>query len=95
VRPSDDDLKRWRDLAAKASPGPWRYDEREDAIVQVNGGLWGNVLTGEPTYEGNHGLSGAPEDIEFVAAAREAVPALLDEIERMRSLLAAFGVSYQ
>lgn len=66
---------RLRRLADAATPEPWHSDD--DGLV------WGPTL-GDP-------VSSSTEitDAEFIAAARTAVPALLDEVQRLTGLLAA------
>lgn len=68
-------------LAAAATPGPWKARQEDDddwAVRQVN-----DDPPGVTTYivEGCHqGKSGGMYDAEFIAAAREAVPALLARV---------------
>lgn len=60
--------------AEKATPGPWKYDKYSDNLVVENG------------YEAYLGeLKG--KDVEFLVHAREDVPALIAEVERLRAEL--------
>ena len=78
------DLDELHRLADAATPGPWERQETVHTDNYVTAG--GGVLTGThvcgPTYERHNAL--------FIAAAREAVPAL---ITRVRELEAALSVS--
>lgn len=85
-------LAEWRALAEKATPGPWRkhgsvvfFDHEnygDDQWLALSGGIGrdGTTLTdsGGFTRAMNTG------DAAFIAAARIALPALLDEVERLR-----------
>lgn len=72
-------LKLWRELAEKATPGPWELVESDDDVLRV-----------VQTY-GKHGIrrhicemciEAGLSDPEFITASREAVPALIEEVER-------------
>lgn len=71
------DLTRIRELADAASRGPW-----EVKVIQPH-------MDGRCQYRvgpsGPGGFMGLvfPQDAEFIAAARSAVPAMCDEIERL------------
>lgn len=69
----------------RATPGPWRWDDRDDQLFDAKGEL---LAFGQPTYEGNHGIVVPPDDATFIAAARTDVPALLAEVRRLQSDLA-------
>lgn len=74
-----------RARCAAATPGPWKafLEGRE----HESGADF--IRTGEDTTRGDDiEMSGAtPADFEFIANARQDVPRLLNEIERLRSLL--------
>lgn len=79
-------LIEWRELTNAATPGAWVADESKagprrfnNARVRRHDGVF--ILEGR---------LGRPQfvDAQFIAAAREAVPALLDEVERLRAELA-------
>lgn len=83
------DLDRLEELAKTATPGPWaaEYDDADD---------WYSV-TGTGYFDGGNYMvcphvatveSGGEADARFIAAARLAVPEL---IERVRALEAALG----
>ena len=72
--------KRLRELAEKATPGPWRkvVCNKEDGWSCVMGeheAVTDGVQTGE--------MNG--DNADFIAAARNALPELLDEVERLRA----------
>jgi hypothetical protein len=86
-----------RELVTKASPGPWtvvpefhdaehalhinNYDDAQVALRASDGAVieyfW---------YDGPHLIVGFDNNA-FIAAARDAVPALLDDVERLRAAL--------
>lgn len=77
-----------RALAEKATPGPWRQhlvddttviDEAGNTVAQTfpDGGLDDDVDFATDTEQREH-------DAAFIATARTALPAALDEIERQR-----------
>lgn len=86
--PTPEQRQEWRALADGATEGPWEAArDRDNWIV---GDLW-NGLNG---MVGGFAAGGGPQaeaDAAFIAAAREAVPRLLDaldaaeaEVERLR-----------
>lgn len=64
-----------KERVAKATPGPWEYDEDER-------GIWNK---GGFNYLGTVTLS--HNSAEFIAHAREDVPALVAEVEYLRGML--------
>lgn len=81
------DLRR---LHEAATPGPWVHTT--DAMT---GSEWGYIRPGvsaAPLAQmwRNHGR--LMPDAEFIAAARTAVPALLDEVEGLRAVLVELEV---
>lgn len=79
TRPTADQLKAWRELCD--------YDEGEDRGWEATED--GHVFTGDGDRVAKcqpniaH-LATAKQRAAFIAAAREAVPALLDEVDRLR-----------
>lgn len=71
----DREIERLRGLCATATEGPWKADAYRGAVM---------VDRQLPPYEGNQICVGAENNAVFIAAARTAVPVLLDEIERLR-----------
>lgn len=70
------DLAAMRARAENASPGPW-------AVVSGGHGRYiDHDITG-PARSAHHGFF--KRDADFIAHAREDVPALLDECNRLRS----------
>jgi hypothetical protein len=77
---SDDDIAEIRDRCNRATPGPWKsYVEGRD---HTSGSDF--IMTGgEDIY-----LTGASvDDQDFIAHARQDIPKLIAEIERLRKLL--------
>ncbi len=75
---TEDELRMIEERCRRATGGPWKsYIERRD---QISGSSF--IMTdGEDIY-----LSGATEaDQDFIAGARQDIPALIDEIRRLRS----------
>jgi hypothetical protein len=86
---SDDDLAAVGARATAASPGPWRsFIEGRD---HTSGSDF--IRTGREASRGNDiELSGATKaDQEFIARARQDVPRLLAEVDRLRRLLQRGG----
>ncbi len=82
---TEDELRAIKARCEAASPGPWKsYVEGRD---QTSGSDF--IMTGEGATRGNDiELTGATRaDQDFIAHARQDVPQLLAEIERLRSLL--------
>ena len=78
-----------RALADAATPGPWRTVESE-ADIYTHGGLW-SVLAGPAGLENSIAETHrSAANTAFIAAAREAVPALCDEVERLTGLAHQF-----
>jgi hypothetical protein len=69
---TNEQLREWRAVCDKATPGPWRCECAD--ICADNGRLVADFVP--------HG-----EDSDFIVIARDALPALLDENQRLRALL--------
>lgn len=84
---TDEQLAAIRDRCEAATEGPW-----EKITERPGGRLWQNIRV--VAFDGKYTICGDTviADAEFIAAARTDVPALLDEIERMRGLL---GEAYE
>jgi hypothetical protein len=74
-----------RELVAAASPAPWR------AMVEGRDHEWGDsfIRIGDDDRQENMYVvrdtsPARSADLEFLAAARNAIPKLLDEIDRLR-----------
>ena len=75
-----------RKLCEAATPGPWEtYDERNRTWWVDSSNTPESRTTGAVAETGEHELG--PEDAAFIAASRTALPACLDEIERLRAAL--------
>jgi hypothetical protein len=71
---TDEELKVIRERCEKATPGPWRADGRY--IETIEGAEEEMAIYDEGGHD--------ELDAEFIAHAREDVPRLLEEIERLR-----------
>lgn len=88
---SDAELRAIRERCACATPGPWW------SWVEGRDGLSGDTFIGRGVDGARHGdlyLSTDPgetisvADLDFIAGARQDVPRLLAEVERVQRLLA-------
>lgn len=79
------ELREIRERSATATPGPWK------AFLEGRDHQSGSdfIRTGEGATRGEDiEMSGAaPADYDFIANARQDIPRLLEEIERLRELL--------
>jgi len=76
-----DKLKRWRELAAAATPGPWRARDAHGLYIAADSlGLCVADMSPDTSSKGWYGRT---EDADFIAESRSALPALLDEVERL------------
>ena len=84
---NDSELKKIKDRCDKAKSGPWiSYIEGRDHTCGSN-----FIATEGDDIE----LTGATiEDQDFIAAARTDVPALIEEIYRLRKLLEEHNIEY-
>ena len=96
-----DELERLKILADAATEGPWEYVETDTYVK--DGMEWGgddvirqtkedgivvlNAFGGEGAGGGWGAIDIEASDAAFIAAAREAVPALIADLERARDLL--------
>jgi hypothetical protein len=93
---TDDDVKRLRELLAKATPGPWRSQRAGNA--PCHGALVGQSAILELPRPYNEAYIAerklrevslfTDDDADLIAAMRNALPDLLDEIDRLRAELA-------
>ena len=81
-----DELDRLTALAAAATPGPWTHEPCEYSRatqVSAKDAPYGVVMDNETYYP----QAVRAEDQAFCAAARDAVPALVAEVRRLRGAL--------
>lgn len=71
---SNKQLVKWKQLASEATAGPWTDDGGDRRIV------WKGT---EPVVKAHH----AGPNAAFIAAARAAVPALCEEVERLHAVI--------
>ena len=97
---SDDQLKQWQAIAAAATAGPWKVDDDRvcdgrcgDPIRYHDGSCCDHRSPVGCYIEGHHACGTIAREVEssddsvFIAAAREAVPLLLAEVERLHALV--------
>lgn len=75
---TDQQLADIRQRAEAATPGPWHLDEDDAEIWSADHSMVADIW--EPTHASMNG--------EFIAHARQDVPALLAEVARLRAQLA-------
>jgi hypothetical protein len=78
---TSEEIARLRTLAEKAWPGPWITRDEQDSF-------WGFMIDG-PADAGTCATACTAADAAFISAARTALPALLDEVARLR--VAVYG----
>ena len=88
------DIKKLREICEKASPGPWKAVASRTAVgvcYRIFPESWGKVPDhgGICAYDDCTSLNPHPKgeqaaNAQFIAAARTALPELLDEVERLR-----------
>ena len=76
-----DDLARLRALCEGATKEPWTIDQRDAAVLAAD---WALVSHSEKS---GLGLIITKADAEFIAAAREALPRLLEENARLKEVV--------
>ena len=91
------DIKKLREICEKASPGPWNAVVSRTAVgvcYRIFPESWGKVPDhgGICAYDDYTSLNPHPKgeqaaNAQFIAAARTALPELLDEVERLRKAL--------
>ncbi|GEM_PF-2276756 len=78
-----------KERVAKATPGEWFYDSYTVCTDEIFDGDGGLIETVTIDYADRHGDVHSKEetDAQFVAHARQDVPALIAEVERLREAL--------
>lgn len=78
--------EKWKRLVEATTPGPWTGEKPpKDANGWSRGVSICTVYGGEHVYSNYEGGQFPSADARFIAAAREAVPALLEENDTLRS----------
>ncbi|MBW4813330.1 hypothetical protein [Rhodococcus qingshengii] len=77
------DVEHTKALEAAATPGPWYWDE--DNWLDVAAAHY-VIEPDDDGFEDTTQLKVRPEDKEFIAHARTAVPALVAAVERVQAL---------
>lgn len=83
---TQEELDRLRQLHEQASPGPWGWVIRQGLCGEYTS----RIMRGPQTIigDGYGALDGAKEeDLDLLVEARNALPALLDEISRLQAEL--------
>ncbi len=82
-------LRLLKDLSERADPPPWKamWEGRDhlsgDSFIQIGS----DDDRGEDLYVMRDSGPGSLTDLELIAEARNALPLLIEEIERLRALL--------
>lgn len=74
------DLKKIREVTEKATYGPWKVEYKEVAKFKNLGGMYVDRIVSDNGYTAGD----SAEDLNFIANSRQWVPALCDEVERLR-----------
>lgn len=84
---TEEELEKIRKVAASAAKGPWK----------VGRDKWGNLIVYSPSVRNGMNNGGEVAELEFtttqiddanfIANARQDIPKLLDEIERLNSII--------
>jgi len=77
---TNEQITEWRRLAEAATPGPWTTDGNEFAVEGRRLGKCYDQYDGVRLAIHDNAIA----DAAFIAAAREAIPALLAEVERLQ-----------
>ena len=86
---TDAELARLEELAGKATPGKWSTTDYTGPDVLITA-----MFEGIPYSVWNRGTNARKEDLEYIAAACNAVPALVAEVRRMRAEAKQGGIDY-
>ena len=81
---TDAELQAIRELADKATPGPWEHRFENGGPGVFFGKTLEQHICRYTSGRGNGGKEERSANAAFIAAAREAVPALLDEVAELR-----------
>lgn len=83
---TDEELTRLEALANSATAGPWRYEEDVDPCVITESGQY-VAQTSYDQQSVSRGDRDYHADAHFIAASRDAVPALVAEVRRLHLLV--------
>lgn len=88
---TEEQLREWRELAEKATPGRWQWwtsNSWRRLKSELGTGTTRNVLEPYTVWHDKHpDCLVHDDDMDFIAASRTAVPALCEEVERLREAL--------
>jgi len=84
--PTDDELQQIRARAEAATPGPWEvfHIEEEDRRATIRRPIVGMAKDAKGWWDIDSSILSEP-DARFIAHARVDIPALLAEVERLRT----------
>lgn len=97
---SPSDLLAAKELCERATPGPWRWGEfgkERSGVPEKMMNLYSGDERVVPVIwlEPSSGWSTLHDNTEFIARARSLVPALLEEVERLRAYEARVEVAFR
>jgi hypothetical protein len=85
-------LSHLKQLADSATSGPWEHSNCD--LNRVNNSRTGNCIAATWS-EGEEGIPGIHyTNAKFIAAAREAVPLLVDEVLRLREVILSYSCAH-
>lgn len=82
-----EDLAKWQELCTAATPGPWVYKTSEFGEYTDSGFREERIVAPEGDFVLADACNLYDTDAAFIAAAREAMPRLIAEVQRCHSLL--------
>ena len=71
-------LKDWKAVASAATAGPWRARQLDDSAALLSTSTGASLVLQDGIL--------AAEDAAFIVAARNAVPALISEVQRLQEI---------
>ena len=84
---TEGELKKWEEMAERATPGPWYAIEECGEACIINDYCDITELRLEPDTDTGWFIYIDPDDAALMAESRTAIPALIEEVQRLRGVL--------
>lgn len=88
------DIAKLRELTNAATPGPWKASNSHGSCVVAWNGAHSEMIADLSPDSSERGWEGRAEDAAFIAAARSALPALIDKCEAAEARQVELDVFY-